>query len=267
MFAACFSRRCFWSPLASSPLLRAGRRTVCPVSTRSTAAATAREPYTGELAIKGQGHAFDANWRRGGGAAENGFGLLLNHVLGVAYWPNNEALDHGLGVVIYRIDGGTLDGIWLPQGVHDRAPGREVLSGAPDLTGRYQITLGRNPWGGRYTGYADLERTGDHVTVSWHLPSEVFVGSGIKIGNVLAVAYGYTHAPGDRRLLLERPAAGGRLVDRSDRLVGRRDLEAGCGRRRGTLPPAAAEHRRSMPHADRGQLVGSHRFVRERKSG
>jgi len=153
------------------------------------------ESYTGELAIESRGHAFDVNWQRVGGAAESGFGLVLNHVLGVAYWPDNEALDPGLGVVIYRIDGGTLDGIWLPQGAHDRAPGREVLSGSPDLSGRYQITLGRNPWGGLYTGYADLERTGDHVTVSWHLPSEVFVGSGIKIGNVLAVAYGYTHAP------------------------------------------------------------------------
>ena len=68
------------------------------------------EPYTGELAVKGRGHAFDASWRRGGGTAENGFGLLLNHVLGVAYWPGDEALDPGLGVVIYRIDGGTLDG-------------------------------------------------------------------------------------------------------------------------------------------------------------
>ena len=153
------------------------------------------ESYTGELAIQNRGSAFDVSWQRGGSANEDGFGLLLNHVLGVAYWPDNEALDQGLGVVIYRIDGGTLDGIWLPQGVHDRAPGREILSGGPDLTGRYQITLGRNPWGGRYYGYVDLERTGDRVTVSWHLTSEVFVGSGIKIGNVLAVAYGYTHAP------------------------------------------------------------------------
>ena len=151
--------------------------------------------YGGDLAIQGRGHAFDVNWQRSGGSAESGFGLLLNHVLGVAYWPNNEAQDPGLGTVIYRIDGGTLDGIWLPEGVHDRAPGREVLSGAPTLTGRYQITLGLNPWGGRYTGYADLERTGDHVTMTWHLPSEVFVGSGIKIGNVLAVAYAYQHAP------------------------------------------------------------------------
>jgi hypothetical protein len=150
--------------------------------------------YAGELAIQSRGHAFDVTWQRAG-TAESGFGLTLNHVLGVAYWPNDEVQDRGLGTVIYRIDGGTLDGIWLPQGVHDRAPGREVLSGSPALTGRYQITLGANPWGGRYTGYADLERTGNHITMTWRLPSEVFVGSGIKIGNVLAVAYAYTHAP------------------------------------------------------------------------
>src|SRR6185312_6836992 len=91
--------------------------------------------YGGDLAIQGRGHAFDVNWQRSGGSAESGFGLLLNHVFGVAYWPNDEAQDSGLGTVIYRIDGGTLDGIWLPEGVHDRAPGREVLSGAPTLTG------------------------------------------------------------------------------------------------------------------------------------
>jgi hypothetical protein len=151
--------------------------------------------YGGELAIQSRGHAFDVRWQRSGRAAESGFDLALNYVLGIAYWPNNEVQEPGLGTVIYRIDGGTLDGIWLPQGVHDRAPGRELLSGSPDLTGRYQITLGRNPWSGRYTGYADLERTGDHIQVTWHLPSEVFVGSGIKIGNVLAVAYAYTRPP------------------------------------------------------------------------
>jgi hypothetical protein len=152
--------------------------------------------YGGELAIQSRGHAFDVTWQRSGGAAESGFGLALNHVLGIAYWPDNEIQDPGLGTVLYRIDGGTLDGVWLPQGLHDRAPGREILSGSPDLTGRYRVTLGRNPWGGRYTGYADLERTGDHVKVTWYLTSsEVFVGSGIKIGNVLAVAYAYRHAP------------------------------------------------------------------------
>jgi hypothetical protein len=151
--------------------------------------------YDGKLSIQGRGHAFDVNWHRGGGTAESGFGLTLNHVLGVAYWPNNEARDPGLGTVIYRIDGGTLDGIWLPQGVHDRAPGREMLIGSPDLTGRYQITLGLNPWGGHYMGYAVIARTGDHVTMTWHLTSEVFVGSGIKIGNVLVVAYAYAYAP------------------------------------------------------------------------
>jgi hypothetical protein len=151
--------------------------------------------YDGKMAIQGRGHAFDVTWQRGERAADSGFGLVLNHVLGVAYWPDNQAQDRGLGTVIYRIDGGMLDGIWLPEGMHDRVPGREVLNGPPGLAGRYQITLGLNPWGGRYTGYADLERTGHHVKVSWHLPSEVFVGSGIRIGNVLAVAYAYRHAP------------------------------------------------------------------------
>jgi hypothetical protein len=150
--------------------------------------------YSGELAIEGRGHAFDTRWQRSGGTAESGFGLALNHVLGIAYWPDNEEQDRGLGTVIYRIDRGMLDGIWLPQRAHS-APGREVLSGSPDLTGRYQITLGVNPWGGRYTGYAELERSGDHVKIRWHLPSEEFVGSGIKIGNVLAVAYAYRHYP------------------------------------------------------------------------
>lgn len=152
--------------------------------------------YDGELAIKSRGHAFDVTWQRGGRTRETGFGLTLNRVLGVAYWPDNQPLDSGLGLVIYRIDGGSLDGIWLPEGVYNRAPGRETLIGSPDLTGRYQITLGRNPMGGRYGGYVELERSGDQFKVSWHLTSsEYFVGSGIKIGNVLAVAYGYRNAP------------------------------------------------------------------------
>jgi hypothetical protein len=117
-------------------------------------------------------------------------------VLGVAYWPDGAPRGSGLGTVIYRIDGGTLDGIWLPEGVHDRAPGHEMLIGSSDLAGRFQITLGRNPWGGRYAGYAELERAGDHVTMTWYLTSsEVFVGNGIKIGNVLAVAYAFRRAP------------------------------------------------------------------------
>jgi hypothetical protein len=152
--------------------------------------------YGGELAIKRRGSAFDVTWQRAGSVPESGLGLTLNHVLGIAYWPNNEVQEPGIGTVIYRIDGGTLDGIWLPEGGYDRAPGREVLSGSRELVGRFQITLGINP-GGRshYTGYADLERSGDHFRIVWRTPMQVFVGSGIKIGSVLAVAYAYRHYP------------------------------------------------------------------------
>jgi hypothetical protein len=152
--------------------------------------------YVGEFAIQSRAHGFDVSWQRDGRTAEGGFGLTLNHVLGVAYWPENEEQEPGIGLVIYRIDGGTLDGIWLPQGAHDRTPGREVLSGSPDLTGRFQITLGVNPGGGsHYSGYADFERSGEHIKILWHAPTQVFAGSGIKIGNVLAVAYAYTRHP------------------------------------------------------------------------
>jgi len=117
-------------------------------------------------------------------------------VLAVAYWPEGETPERGTGTVIYQIDGGTLNGLWLPEGAHNERPGRETLSGSPNLTGRFQITLGVNP-GGRsnYTGYADLERSGDHFRVVWHAPRQVFYGNGIKIGNVLAVAYAYTRYP------------------------------------------------------------------------
>src|SRR5690348_15442724 len=153
--------------------------------------------YEGELAIQRRGSAFDVSWQRAGsGATERGLGLTLNHVLAVAYWPDGEKPERGIGTVIYQIDGGTLNGLWLPEGAYNQKPGREVLNGSPDLTGRFQITLGINP-GGRsnYTGYADFERSGDRFTVVWHAPRQVFLGNGIKIGNVLAVAYAYTRSP------------------------------------------------------------------------
>lgn len=152
--------------------------------------------YVGEVGIESRGSAFAVTWEVEGRAPHDGFGLALNHVLGVAYWPNGDEQERGLGIVMYKIDGGTLDGIWLPQGMNDRSPGREVLGGSPDLSGRYQIALGVNP-GGRsnYTGYADLERTGDTFKIVWQTPMQTFVGTGIKMGDVLAVAYAYTKFP------------------------------------------------------------------------
>lgn len=152
--------------------------------------------YSGDVGIARQGFAYDVTWRFDDRAPQKGFALTLNHVLGVAYWPDSVEQEASLGIVIYQIDGGTLDGIWLPMGAAKHMPGREVLSGSPDLTGRYQIALGVNP-GGRsnYTGYADFERTGDHIKIVWHAPRQVFLGTGIKMGTMLIVAYAYEHFP------------------------------------------------------------------------
>ncbi len=175
------------------------------------AAATAQDGFSGQYAIAGsanggsyggnavvavRGAAFDVSWTRDGAAPVQGFGLTRNRVLGVGYWPEGAPRDAELGVVIYHIDGGKLDGIWLPQGADKLQPGHEVLIGAPDLTGRFRIALGVNPNGrSNYTGYADFERDGDRFKITWHAPRQVFLGSGVKIGYVLVVAYAYEHFP------------------------------------------------------------------------
>lgn len=152
--------------------------------------------YGGAVSIARQDFAYEVAWQLDGRGARNGFALTLNHVLGVAFWPEGVAPEPEMGIVIYRVDGGTLDGIWLPSRATEIAPGREVLNGSPDLTGRYQIALGVNP-GGRshYTGYADFERSGDHVKIVWHAPRQVFLGSGVRMGSMLVVAYAYENFP------------------------------------------------------------------------
>lgn len=152
--------------------------------------------YGGTVAITKRNFAYDVGWQFDDRAPQSGFALTLNHVLGVAFWPEGVAPEPETGLVLYRIDGGTLDGIWLPSGATERTPGREVLNGSPDLSGRYQIALGVNPGGrSRYTGYADFERSGDHVKIVWHAPRQVFLGTGVRLGAVLVVAYAYERFP------------------------------------------------------------------------
>ena len=152
--------------------------------------------YGGNAAVAVSGSAFDVSWARDSQPLVRGFGIARNRVLGVGYWPAGAPQDLDLGVVIYHIDGGKLDGIWLPQGAQKSEPGHEVLIGSPDLTGRFQIALGVNPNGrSNYTGHADFEREGDHFKITWHAPRQVFLGSGLKIGDVLVVAYAFEHFP------------------------------------------------------------------------
>jgi hypothetical protein len=119
----------------------------------------------------------------------------MDNVLGAVYWPDQQRL-RGHGIVVYHIDGGELQGIWLvangPQKI-----GRETLKGSPELIGEYKITLGENPDDlTNYSGTVRMERHGDVYQVAWYTPKLSYIGNGIRIGDVLVVGYAIGEAPG-----------------------------------------------------------------------
>ena len=106
-------------------------------------------------------------------------------VLGVGWGTGSNH-----GVVVYRIDGGTLRGRWAgaqTQGSY----GTEVLEGPKELNGRYEITSSKSPVsGGSYTGSVTITPRGEVFDVHWTLAREQYRGVGIRRGNLLVVGWG-----------------------------------------------------------------------------
>lgn len=117
--------------------------------------------YAGIVEILPQGKGAHLAWQLDGGARYLGLGLRLDNVLGAAYWPL-QVKSPGVGIVVYRIDGGRLDGDWMMlQGPRDRV-GEEELEGPPELEGRFEIVRGVNPGGAsQYKGHVEIDRRGD----------------------------------------------------------------------------------------------------------
>lgn len=58
-----------------------------------------------------------------------------------------------------------------------------------DLAGRYAVT-GENPQGqGRYSGMAEVVRTGETYQVAWEIAADVFIGTGIYQDGLFSVSY------------------------------------------------------------------------------
>lgn len=152
--------------------------------------------YGGKVGIEPHGKGVRLAWALDGGDGYRGLGLQLDDVLGSVYWAEGEQFDDP-GIVIYRIDGGRLQGIWMPQGGPEDQIGREDLLGPNSLEGRFEIALGQNP-GGRtnYTGYVNVERHGDTFHFHWYAPTDSYVGNGIRIGDIMVVGYALHRPPG-----------------------------------------------------------------------
>jgi len=145
--------------------------------------------YSGVVRIQSLGGAEAVLWKLDNAGAYKGLGLTVDGVLGVAYGPATAQF----GVVVYKINGGTLDGQWTLPKYASGPAGREVLEGSPALDGEYRITLGENPDGTtNYAGKVRLQRQGDVYAFAWFTPgpNPSAVGIGVRQGDVIAVAYG-----------------------------------------------------------------------------
>jgi hypothetical protein len=148
---------------------------------------SAGAPYQGSISIAPRDQAFEVDWARAPGLAHRGFALQLGNVLGVAAEDDEE----DYGVVLYRVKGGHLDGIW--QGNLNRrvlALGHETLDGPEGLDGQYTISVGLNPNGSHYGGDVTIHRVGQVYAVDWRSPQPGYIGTGVLVGDIFVVGYG-----------------------------------------------------------------------------
>jgi hypothetical protein len=143
--------------------------------------------YSGAVQIVPYGAGNAILWKLADGQGYEGLALRSANVVGAAY--RMSKIDFGL--VVYRVAGGVLDGEWVTPGNQKAELGRETLEGSADLNGKYKITLGQNRDGTtNYTGEVIIKPEGDTYLLAWMVPKLAYVGRGVRIGDVLVVAYG-----------------------------------------------------------------------------
>jgi hypothetical protein len=142
--------------------------------------------YKGAVQIEQLGKLHVVLWRLEGGAAYKGIGIRQGDKLGVGWGKANTKF----GVAVYKVNGGTLEGVWADSRDLTSELGKETLTGSPELSGTYKITLGQNRDGlTNYGGTIDIKRNGNTFLFYWPTkpPS---LGVGVLLDDMLVVAYG-----------------------------------------------------------------------------
>jgi hypothetical protein len=138
-----------------------------------------------QIAMLGQIHAI--LWKLEDGAVYEGIGLRSDDVLGSAYAEPGRKF----GLIVYKINGGTLDGTWITSGDVKSELGREKIEGSSNLNGEYKITLGQNRDGlTNYNGTVLLQPTGDTYIWVRTVGTKKTIGVGVRLNDVLVVAVG-----------------------------------------------------------------------------
>jgi hypothetical protein len=142
--------------------------------------------YSGSVAITQTAQSYELDWKLADGSGYKGLGVEEGSLLGVG-WGNDGAK----GVIVYKINGGELDGRWTGPGLNGKL-GTEKLSGEPTLTGLYKIVSSYSPEsGGNYEGSVMITQAGGTYSFRWNLKSgESYSGLGLREGNHLVVGWG-----------------------------------------------------------------------------
>lgn len=166
-----------WSPAAADDLV--GRYAATGVDPQGRG-------YKGEVQIEQLGKLHIVLWRLESGEAYKGIGIRQGDKLGVGY----GGADTKFGIAVYKVTGGTLEGLWADSGDLKSELGKETLQGSPGLEGTYKIVLGQNRDGiTNYSGSINIKRKGD--TFLFHWPGQrPTLGVGVLVEDMLVVAYG-----------------------------------------------------------------------------
>ena len=141
--------------------------------------------YQGAVQIEQLGNLHVVLWKLADGEAYKGVAIRQGDVLGAAY----GGPDTKFGIVVYKIKGGTLEGVWADSRDLKSELGRETLEGSADLSGKYKISLGQNRDGmTNYDGEVTISRNGDAYLFFWPTKPPA-LGIGVRVDDVLVVAY------------------------------------------------------------------------------
>ncbi len=174
--------------------------------------------YQGAVQIARTGSVVHLRWDLDGARnTHQGVGLLDGNRLAAAWTASPSG-----GVVIYKVNGGTLTGRWASYGSTTEAV--ENLKGPSGLSGDYRITTGTNESGGSYTGKVRIAPQGSSYALSWELTSgEHYDGVGVLTGDLLTVGWG----AGSGAVVYEVRGSklSGKWVGPGDTALGKEDLK------------------------------------------
>lgn len=164
---------------------------------RHSSVFTAGETRRSVASIARRGSGYSIAWEEDDGNLFGGVGIALDGVLGAAYTEALNGSFRGKGVLAYRINGGTLDGVRLPSDASEGLPIQETLEGSPALEGRYAIARSLDASGrANLSGHVEIVRRGDTYQMTWFTPARSYQGVGLRVGDVLVASYGNGFAPG-----------------------------------------------------------------------